>query len=151
MSLCAPHALSTVRASVSTECVAQVLENVGMEVDIAELEDVEVDESLAVPLKRMPHNSAGAVFVVLAREEGSLSRGTVPTTMKFLVKEVDVASGDVEEDGYDDEYTLEDLEVLFSSAPPSLLFHASPVRASGVGSMSLLFGVGTPYMCKLAT
>ena len=94
----------------------QVLENVSMEVDIAELEDVEVDETLTVPLKRMPHNSAGPVFVALTREECSLSRGTVPTNMKFLVKEVDVATGDVEEDGYDDEYTLEDLEVLLSSA-----------------------------------
>lgn len=83
-----------------------------MEMDIAELEDVEIDEDLSVPLKRMPHNSAGPLFMTLVREEGSLSTGTVPTNMKFLIKEVDVATGDVEEDGYDDEYQLEDLEVL---------------------------------------
>jgi hypothetical protein len=94
--------------------LAQVLENVSMEIDLAELEDVEIDESLSVPLKRMPHNSVGPVFVVLKREEGSLSRGTMSTNMKFIVKEVDPASGEVEEDGYDDEYQLEDLEVTSS-------------------------------------
>jgi coatomer subunit gamma len=91
---------------------AQVLENVRMELGLAELEDVEIRESLGMTLKRMPHNSAGSVFVVLEREEGSLSRGPVTTTMKFLVKEADIATGEVEEDGYEDEYALEDLEVL---------------------------------------
>lgn len=82
-----------------------------MEIDIAELEDVEIDDALSVPLKRMPHNSSGPLFVVLAREEGTMSRGSMPTIMKFLVKEVDVATGEIEEVGYDDEYALEDLEV----------------------------------------
>lgn len=86
-----------------------------MEVDTAELEDVEVDDSVTVPLKRMPHNSSAPVFVALAREEGSLARGAVPSNMKFLVKEVDLATGEVEEDGYEDEYNLEDVEVLLST------------------------------------
>jgi coatomer subunit gamma len=88
-----------------------------MELDLAELEDVEINESLMIPLKRMPHNSAGSTFVVLEREEGSLSRGPVSIIMKFLVKEADIATGEIEEDGYDDEYTLEDLEVLLLLSP----------------------------------
>jgi coatomer subunit gamma len=91
-----------------------VLENVSMEVDLAEMEDVEDVAGLMVPLKRMPHNSAAPAFVVLRREEGSLSRGAIPTTMKFTVKEVDATTGEVEEDGYEDEYTLEDVEVRYS-------------------------------------
>ena len=90
----------------------QVLENVTVDLDLAELEDMEALDDVTAPLKRMPHNSTGSTFLVLMREEGSMSRGTAAALLKFTVKEVDATTGEVEEDGYEDEYPLEDIEVL---------------------------------------
>lgn len=83
-----------------------------MELDLADLEDMEALDDDMVPLKRMPHNSAGSTFVVLMREEGSMACGAAAASLKFTVKEVDATTGEVEEDGYEDEYPLEDVEVL---------------------------------------
>jgi coatomer subunit gamma len=95
----------------------QVLENVSVEIDLAELEDVTLVEDAGIPLKRMPHNSAGSTFVVMSREDGSMARGSAVAVMKFIVKEVDPSTGEVEEDGYEDEYQLEDLEACLSTTP----------------------------------
>ena len=60
----------------------------------------------------MPHSSAGATYAVLAREEGSLAAGSAVTVMKFTQKARDPATGEVEEEGYEEDYPLEeDLEV----------------------------------------
>ena len=42
-----------------------MLEDVTMEVDLADMEDFELCPELTVPLKRMPHQSAGSTFTVL--------------------------------------------------------------------------------------
>jgi len=51
-------------------------------------------------------------FVCLRREAG-VPTGAIPCTLKFLVKDVDPAVGEPEEEdaGYDDEYNLEELEL----------------------------------------
>jgi coatomer subunit gamma len=97
----------------------QVLEDVSMEVDLADLEDFELCPELAVPLRRMPHQSAGSTYTVLQREEGSLAAGSAVVVMKFVQKQRDPASGEVEEEGYEDDYELEEsLEVrTFAAAP----------------------------------
>lgn len=92
----------------------QVLENVTVDLDLAELEGMEALDDVTAPLKRMPHNSTGSTFLVLMREEGSMSRGTAGALLKFTVKEVDATTGEVEEDGYEDEYPLEDIEISYS-------------------------------------
>jgi coatomer subunit gamma len=90
----------------------QVLEDVTMELDLAEMEDVEICEDMTIPLKRMPHSSAGSTFVVLKREEGSFATGSAVTVMKYTQKGRDPSTGEVEEEGYEDDYQLEeDIEV----------------------------------------
>lgn len=71
----------------------------------------EFEEQLTVPLRRMSYNEAGQVFVLLRRAANSLAFGTVMPTMRFKVKEIDPSTGEAEEDGYNDEYQLEDFEV----------------------------------------
>jgi hypothetical protein len=88
----------------------QVLEDVTMDIDLAEFENVEVVEEQAIPLRRMPHNSAGYTFSVLQREEGSLAAGTAAVVMKFNEKGRDATTGEVEEESYEGDYDLEDLE-----------------------------------------
>eukprot|EP00899_Mesostigma_viride_P023430 jgi/Mesvir1/4271/Mv22231-RA.1 len=87
----------------------QLLENVSVVMDLAEMEDLE--EEVSIPLKAMPYGSPGQCFVCVTRPEGSVSVGKVLNTLKFTVKEVDATTGDMDEAGYDDEYQLEDLEV----------------------------------------
>lgn len=86
-----------------------------MVIDLADFENVEVVEELTIPLRRMPHNSVGSTFSVLQRDEGSLAAGTAAIVMHFKEKSRDAATGEVEEEGYEGDYDLEDLEVQFLS------------------------------------
>jgi len=87
----------------------QVLENVHVIVDASEAE--EFSEVASKPLKSLPYDSPGQTFVAFEKPEGALSTGKFSNMLKFIVKEVDPATGDVEEEGVEDEYQLEDLEV----------------------------------------
>lgn len=87
----------------------QVLEGVTVMIDLAEAP--EFDEEATVPLDVMPLNGVGQTFTVLRREPGAIALGKLMNVLKFKVKEIDPSSGEVEEDGYNDEYQLEDLEV----------------------------------------
>eukprot|EP01024_Parvocaulis_polyphysoides_P052832 TRINITY_DN5241_c0_g1_i1.p1 TRINITY_DN5241_c0_g1~~TRINITY_DN5241_c0_g1_i1.p1 ORF type:complete len:543 (+),score=101.51 TRINITY_DN5241_c0_g1_i1:1-1629(+) len=87
----------------------QVLENVSVLVDLAEAEDFEEESS--VVLKTMPHNNVGQTYVVLSRPEGSISLGKCVNILKFTVKEVDPTTNEAEEEGFDDEYQLEDIDI----------------------------------------
>jgi hypothetical protein len=48
----------------------------------------------------------GQCFTILSRPEGSLAAGKIANVLKFKVKEIDPSSGEVEEDGYEDEYQV---------------------------------------------
>eukprot|EP00897_Mesotaenium_endlicherianum_P003909 jgi/Mesen1/3546/ME000198S02746 len=87
----------------------QVLEDVKVEMDLTEAEEFE--EVASVPLKVLSYGAPGQTFVALAKPDGSLSLAKFANTLKFRVKEVDPSTGEAEEDGYEDEYQLEDLEV----------------------------------------
>eukprot|EP00475_Leptophrys_vorax_P004173 TRINITY_DN12491_c0_g1_i1.p1 TRINITY_DN12491_c0_g1~~TRINITY_DN12491_c0_g1_i1.p1 ORF type:complete len:892 (+),score=138.66 TRINITY_DN12491_c0_g1_i1:102-2777(+) len=87
----------------------QLLEDVTVLMDLAEAEEFE--EVASVPLKAMAYGVPGQTFVALSKPEGALTLGKFTNVMKFKVKEVDPNTGEAEEDGYEDEYQLEDLEV----------------------------------------
>lgn len=87
----------------------QVLEDVTVVMDLAEADEFE--EELVLPLKRMPLEGSGATYTVLRRPAGALTLGRLLNILKFTVKEIDPTTGEAEEEGYEDEYQLEDLEV----------------------------------------
>ncbi|KAL4437499.1 hypothetical protein ABPG77_003480 [Micractinium sp. CCAP 211/92] len=87
----------------------QVLEDVSVTVDLADAE--EFSEELVLPLAEMPHEGAGQTYVVLARPPGSMALGRFVNILRFRVKEIDPSTGEAEEEGYEDEYQLEDTEV----------------------------------------
>jgi len=64
-----------------------------------------------IPLPSLPYGTPGSTYVCIKRASGSFPIGTCQTTLKFLAKDVDSQSGDVDEVGYEDEYRLEDLEL----------------------------------------
>jgi len=90
----------------------QILENVTVAIDLADAPEFE--ESTTVPLAVMPFGEVGRTFVVLSRTEGSLALGKFACTLRFTVKEIDPSTGEAEEEGYEDEYQLEDVDVLAS-------------------------------------
>lgn len=87
----------------------QVLEDVSVSVDLSEAEGFE--EEAVLPLARMMYGEVGQSYVALARPEGATLVGKFTNVLKFTVKEIDPTTGEEEEEGYSDEYTLEDLEV----------------------------------------
>ncbi|EIE27371.1 Coatomer, gamma subunit [Coccomyxa subellipsoidea C-169] len=87
----------------------QVLENVSVAVDLSEAEEFE--QELSLPLARMEYGSVGQTYVLLQRPPDSLSMGKLGANLQFTVKEIDPSSGEAEEDGYEDEYQLEDIDI----------------------------------------
>ncbi|GFG30080.1 hypothetical protein Cfor_09505 [Coptotermes formosanus] len=66
-----------------------------------------------IPCPRLPYSELGTTYVVLQfPDELGATVGTFNATLKFLVKDCDPATGLPDSDeGYDDEYMLEDVEV----------------------------------------
>ncbi|XP_022972494.1 coatomer subunit gamma [Cucurbita maxima] len=88
----------------------QLLENVTVVVDASEAE--EFTEVISKPLRSLPYDSPGQTFVAFEKPEGIPAVGKFSNMLRFIVKEVDPSTGEAEEDGVEDEYQLEDLEVV---------------------------------------
>ncbi|KAJ4962815.1 hypothetical protein NE237_022754 [Protea cynaroides] len=88
----------------------QLLENVTVIMDATEAE--EFSEVTSKPLRSLPYDSAGQTFVVFEKPVGVPAVGKFSNMLKFIVKEVDPTTGEAEDDGVEDEYQLEDLEVV---------------------------------------
>lgn len=76
-------------------------------------DEINLTEDFIIPHPSLSSaTSPGIVYVSFTRldpEEYTL--GSFACTMKFISKEVDPDSGEPEEDGYDDEYQLEEVEL----------------------------------------
>eukprot|EP00210_Caulerpa_lentillifera_P007221 g6908.t1 len=99
----------------------QVLEEVKVVMDLAEAEDF--DEEMIIPLTAMEFNKTGQCYTVMSRPPGSICSGKFATLLKFNLKEIDPATGEAEEGGFEDEYELED--IMISSAD-----YVKPLRVS---------------------
>jgi len=86
----------------------QQLENVTVAMTV---ENGEWSEEMVVPEAKLVSGVPGSCFVCLRRPADSFSSGSIQNELKFEVKEVDTASGDVSADGHEDSYQLEELEV----------------------------------------
>ncbi|OWM83814.1 coatomer subunit gamma-2-like [Punica granatum] len=88
----------------------QFLENVTVIVDASEAE--EFSEVASKPLRSLPYDSPGQTFVAFEKPEGVPAAGKFSNILRFIVKEVDPSTGETDDDGVDDEYQLEELEVV---------------------------------------
>ncbi|XP_011037539.1 PREDICTED: coatomer subunit gamma [Populus euphratica] len=88
----------------------QLLENVSVIVDASEAD--EFAEVASKPLRSLPYDTPGQTFVAFEKPEGITAVGKFTNMLRFIVKEVDPSTGEAEEDGVEDEYQLEDLEVV---------------------------------------
>lgn len=92
-----------------------VLENVAVVVGGAAEAGLREDFIVTVPALSA-QNPSGVVYVSFTREGGATdyAQGTLSNTLRFVSKEVDPSSGEPEEEGYDDEYQTEELELAVS-------------------------------------
>ncbi|XP_011310488.1 coatomer subunit gamma [Fopius arisanus] len=90
----------------------QLLENVSVAVEAPE--GYTVIQEVVCP--KLAYNEPGVTYTVLMYPEDlHASIATVPTTLKFVAKDCDPATGIPEvEQGYQDEYMLEDLEITLA-------------------------------------
>ncbi|GLT30577.1 hypothetical protein SLA2020_053700 [Shorea laevis] len=88
----------------------QLLENVIVIVDASDAE--EFSEVTSKPLRSLPYDSPGQTFVAFEKPEGVPAVGKFSNMLRFIVREVDPSTGEPEDDGVEDEYQLEDLEVV---------------------------------------
>lgn len=90
----------------------QVLEDVSVLMEAIEGEGDVFEEVATVPLASMPlAPKSGSTFVAFRFAPGAYAAAKFACVLKFTSKEVDPSTGEPEEDGYDDEYTLEDADV----------------------------------------
>ncbi|KAL7118796.1 hypothetical protein ACP275_02G023900 [Erythranthe tilingii] len=88
----------------------QLLENVTVIVDASEAEEFsEVGTKL---LKSLPYDTPAQTFVAFEKPEGVPTVGKFSNVLRFTVKEVDTSTGEADDDGVEDEYQLEDFEVV---------------------------------------
>ncbi|XP_063797227.1 coatomer subunit gamma-1 [Pseudophryne corroboree] len=87
----------------------QILENVTVQ-----MEPTEGYEVLCyVPVKALSYNQPGTCYTLVSipEEDPSAYACTFSCMLKFTVKDCDPNTGEAEDEGYDDEYVLEDIEV----------------------------------------
>jgi len=87
----------------------QLLENVTVRMDTSNVKGVNVEST--VPLETLAFNTPGSTYVAVSRDPSNLTLGALSNTLRFVSKEVDPTSGEPDENGYEDEYQLEDIEV----------------------------------------
>ncbi|KAG5882713.1 hypothetical protein JTB14_020557 [Gonioctena quinquepunctata] len=88
----------------------QLLENVRVELEPSEMFEVIAD----IPCPKLPYNETGTMYAILKFPDDDLAAcvGTFGAVLKFVVKDCDPTTGLPDSDeGYDDEYMLEDLEI----------------------------------------
>lgn len=90
----------------------QLLENVRVQLECPE----EFEVLREVPIARLPYSETHSTYVLLRLPLTlAATTGTFGATLKFLVKDCDPTTGQPDSDeGYDDEYILEDIEVSLS-------------------------------------
>lgn len=87
----------------------QLLENVFIQVDGSAASGL--GGMRIVPAPKLAYGEAVRTYVCMDRVEGEYPLGELACVMKFSVKDVDPATGEADEEGYEDEYGLDDLEL----------------------------------------
>lgn len=88
----------------------QVLDDVSVEIDLSGMEGVEEQENIA--LNRLVCGVPGSAYACIKKSDPGPLNCKLPCLLRFTVKEIDPSTGEPEEGGFEDEYQLEDLDVV---------------------------------------
>ncbi|PPJ52208.1 hypothetical protein CBER1_09754 [Cercospora berteroae] len=70
-----------------------------------------MDDGFVIPVELLKSEEPGTVYVSFSRPEGQFVAASFTNVLKFTLKEIDPATGEPEEGGYEDEYQTNDLEL----------------------------------------
>lgn len=94
-----------------------VLEDVSMITTPSDPEDgeggVSLEEDFIIPAPKLGSDEQGTIYVAFKRigEESNYATATFTNVLKFTSKEIDPSTGEPEDQGFEDEYQVEDLEL----------------------------------------
>ncbi|KAI9363191.1 adaptin N terminal region-domain-containing protein [Pilaira anomala] len=92
----------------------QLLENVEMMMQIDD-EESGLVRVLEIPAAKLQYDVPGQIYVAYEREDvDDFPIASFTNTLKFVVKDCDPTTGEPDEEGYEDEYQVEDLDLLTS-------------------------------------
>lgn len=75
-------------------------------------EDAGLSEDWQIPIPSLSNDVAGVIYASYTRQSPSdYATASFQNTLKFTSKEVDPVTGEPEEEGYADEYQLEEVEL----------------------------------------
>ncbi|KAI9485580.1 MAG: adaptin N terminal region-domain-containing protein [Benjaminiella poitrasii] len=89
----------------------QLLENVEM---VMEMDDEEAGlvPLFEIPAPKLEYNVPGNIYVAYERQEDEFPAVAFINTLKFIIKDCDPTTGEPDEEGFEDEYQVEDIELL---------------------------------------
>ncbi|KAL9586730.1 MAG: hypothetical protein Q9203_003769 [Teloschistes exilis] len=91
-----------------------VLEEVSVVATLSE-EDESLEEDFIIPVAKLVTDQPGTAYASFKKiGEGPYPITTFTNTLRFTSKEIDPTTGEPDESGYDDEYQVEDVELLGS-------------------------------------
>ncbi|KAJ3055120.1 Coatomer subunit gamma-2 [Rhizophlyctis rosea] len=91
-----------------------LLENLHIVTSIESTDDEDASQliqELALPIPKLAYDVPATAYIVLRRPGGVTPTATFSNVMKFIVKDCDPATGEADEEGFEDEYELEDMDV----------------------------------------
>lgn len=96
--------------TVSNTVEDQLLEKVVVSME-NEDDECELEEELAIPVEQVPYGVPGVTYVCFRRDESTVPVGSFSCRLKYLVKDVDPDTGEADEEGYEDEYEVDSVEL----------------------------------------
>ncbi|KAI9318020.1 adaptin N terminal region-domain-containing protein [Dichotomocladium elegans] len=87
----------------------QVLENVQMVMQ-PEVDDMGLVQVAEIPAAKLEYGVKQSIYVAFEQQDYAI--GGFSCTLKFLVKDCDPVTGEADPEGYEDEYQVEDTEVI---------------------------------------
>ncbi|KAJ9122431.1 hypothetical protein QFC22_001856 [Naganishia vaughanmartiniae] len=128
-----------------------VLENVS--VIMTPSEDTPLTEDFIIPYPALTSDVPGVVYVSFTRNDpAEYAIGAFGCTLKFVSKEVDPTSGEPEEEGYDDEYQVEELDLGAGDyiSPNYVTFSSEWERLKGGATSTETFALSSSESLKAA-
>ncbi|KAG6846078.1 hypothetical protein H0H87_006442 [Tephrocybe sp. NHM501043] len=97
--------------NVSNTLPDTVLENVSVIMQ-DQMEEPSLTEDFIIPLPSLTSSTSPSIIYVSFTKSEPYPIGSFACTLKFLSKELDPSTGQPEEDGYEDEYQVEEIELV---------------------------------------
>ncbi|KAI7902633.1 adaptin N terminal region-domain-containing protein [Cokeromyces recurvatus] len=91
----------------------QLLENVEMMMQMDD-EESGLVRLFEIPAPKLEYNVPGHIYIAYERPEDDFPIASFTNTLKFIIKDCDPTTGEPDEEGYEDEYQVEEIELLTS-------------------------------------